>query len=94
MVARNAKSYTLYLTLMAKMWGPGAEQGGIIQASSCKLDLKESYYRMSQPQAYPLAQDQQSHPLINTQSSTQDNAEVIPERLSLNCSDFDLMKVA
>lgn len=51
----------------AKMWGPGAEQGGIIQASSCKLDLKEPYYRMSQPQAYPLAQDQQSHPLINTQ---------------------------
>ena len=49
------------------MWGPGAEQGGIIQASSCKLDLKEPYYRMSQPQAYPLAQDQQSHPLINTQ---------------------------
>lgn len=67
MVAHNAQSYTLYLTLMAKMWGPGAEQGGIIQASSCKLDLKEPYYRMSQPQAYPLAQDQQSHPLINTQ---------------------------
>lgn len=47
------------------MWGPGAEQGGILQTSSCKLDLKEPYYRMSQPQAYPVAQDQQ--PLIQTQ---------------------------
>ncbi len=52
------------------MWGPGAEQGGIIQASSCKLDLKEPYYRMSQPQAYPLSQDQQPHQLINTQVLT------------------------
>lgn len=67
MIAHNAQSYTLYLTLAAKMWGPGAEQGGIIQASSCKLDLKEPYYRMSQPQAYPLSQDQQPHQLINTQ---------------------------
>lgn len=49
------------------MWGPGAEQGGIIHTSSCKFDLKEPYYRMSQPQPYMLAQDQQPHPLINTQ---------------------------
>ncbi|KAJ7955096.1 Protein arginine N-methyltransferase [Quillaja saponaria] len=67
MLAHNAQSYTMYLTLSAKMWGPGAEQGGIIQTSSCKLDLKEPYYRMSQPQAYTLAQDQHSQPLINTQ---------------------------
>ncbi|KAM6545175.1 hypothetical protein CsatB_025911 [Cannabis sativa] len=67
MVAHNAQSYTLYLTLSAKMWGPGADQGGVIQTSSCKLDLKEPYYRMSQPQAYTLAQDQQPHQLIQTQ---------------------------
>jgi hypothetical protein len=56
-------------TSPAKMWGPGAEQEGILQTSSCKLDLKEPYYRMSQPQAYPLAQDQ-PHPLISTQVVT------------------------
>lgn len=49
------------------MWGPGAEQGGILQSSSCKLDLKEPYYRMSQPQAYPMVQDQQQHQLIPQQ---------------------------
>lgn len=48
------------------MWGPGAEQGGILQTSSCKLDLKEPYYRMSQPQAYAMPQDQQP-PQIHTQ---------------------------
>ncbi|CAA0834181.1 Probable histone-arginine methyltransferase 1.4 [Striga hermonthica] len=67
MVAHKAQSYTLYLTLSAKMWGPGAEQGGIIQTSSGKLDLKEPYYRMSQPQAYPMSQDQQSNQLLQTQ---------------------------
>ncbi|XP_054804550.1 probable histone-arginine methyltransferase 1.3 isoform X2 [Prosopis cineraria] len=67
MIAHNAQSYTIYLTLSAKMWGPGAEQGGILQTSSCKLDLKEPYYRMSQPQAYTLAQDQQQPPLLHTQ---------------------------
>ncbi|XP_062175350.1 probable histone-arginine methyltransferase 1.3 isoform X2 [Alnus glutinosa] len=67
MIAHNAQSYTIYLTLSTKMWGPGAEQEGILQTSSCKLDLKEPYYRMSQPQAYPLAQDQQQHQLISTQ---------------------------
>ncbi|XP_059456028.1 probable histone-arginine methyltransferase 1.3 isoform X2 [Corylus avellana] len=67
MIAHNAQSYTIYLTLSTKMWGPGAEQEGILQTSSCKLDLKEPYYRMSQPQAYPLTQDQQQHQLITTQ---------------------------
>ncbi|KAF9673297.1 hypothetical protein SADUNF_Sadunf10G0009500 [Salix dunnii] len=96
MVAHNAQSYTIYLTLSgwflsshvclsvflicflpfptsydklltAKMWGPGAEQGGILQTSSCKLDLKEPYYRMSQPQAYAMAQDQLPHQPIHTQ---------------------------
>lgn len=67
LIAHNAQSYTIYLTLSAKMWGPGADQGGILQTSSCKLDLKEPYYRMSQPQAYALAQDQQPQPLIQTQ---------------------------
>ena len=52
------------------MWGPGAEQGGILQTSSCKLDLKEPYYRMSQPQAYAIAPDQQPHQLIQTQVLT------------------------
>lgn len=45
----------------AKMWGAGADQGGILQTSSCKLDLKEPYYRLSQPQPYVLQQDQQSN---------------------------------
>lgn len=49
------------------MWGAGAEQGGVLQTSSCKLDLKEPYYRMSQPQAYVWAQDQQPHQLLNSQ---------------------------
>lgn len=52
------------------MWGPGAEQGGILQTSSCKLDLKEPYYRMSQPQAYAMVPDQQPHQLIHAQVST------------------------
>ena len=57
----------LVVNWIAKMWGPGADQGGILQTSSCKLDLKEPYYRMSQPQAYPIAQDQPTHHLVNTQ---------------------------
>lgn len=67
MIAHNAQSYTIHLTLSTKMWGPGSDQEGILLTSSCKLDLKEPYYRMSQPQAYPLAQDQQQHQLISTQ---------------------------
>jgi histone-arginine methyltransferase CARM1 len=65
LIAHSAQSYTINLTLSAKMWGPGANQGGILQTSSCKLDLKEPYYRMSQPQVYPTqeppAQSQDIH---------------------------------
>ncbi|XP_038874750.1 probable histone-arginine methyltransferase 1.4 [Benincasa hispida] len=82
MVAHSAQSYTIYLTLSAKMWGPGAEQGGILQSSSCKLDLKEPYYRMSQPQAYPMVQDQQQQQLIPPQ-----DAAIQPQDLD----DADLM---
>ncbi|KAL8239034.1 hypothetical protein R6Q59_015601 [Mikania micrantha] len=67
MIAHSAQSYTINLTMSAKMWGPGAEQGGILQTSSCKLDLKEPYYRMSQPQAYSVAQDQQPNQLLQSQ---------------------------
>ncbi|KAH9765807.1 putative histone-arginine methyltransferase 1.4 [Citrus sinensis] len=67
MIAHSAQSYTIYLTLSVKMWGPGADQGGILQTSSCKLDLKEPYYRMSQPQPYVLTQDQQPHQLMHSQ---------------------------
>ncbi|CAI9118797.1 OLC1v1020412C1 [Oldenlandia corymbosa var. corymbosa] len=67
LVAHTAQSYTIHLTLSTKMWGPGAEQGGILQTSSGKLDLKEPYYRMSQTPVYPVAQDQQSQQLLQTQ---------------------------
>ncbi|XP_008786717.1 probable histone-arginine methyltransferase CARM1 isoform X1 [Phoenix dactylifera] len=60
LVAHSAQSYTIYLTMSAKMWGAGANQGGILQTSSCKLELKEPYYRLSQPQPYVLPQDQQA----------------------------------
>ncbi|KAF7837822.1 putative histone-arginine methyltransferase 1.4 isoform X1 [Senna tora] len=91
MVAHNAQSYTIYLTLSAKMWGPGAEQGGILQTSSCKLDLKEPYYRMSQPQAYALAQDQQAQPLIQTQvlniqSQDLDEPEIMQQPSPNSCA--------
>jgi type I protein arginine methyltransferase len=45
--------------LEAKMWGVGAEHGGILQTSTGKLELKEPYYRLSQPQSYMVSQDQQ-----------------------------------
>ncbi|PIN04727.1 Protein arginine N-methyltransferase CARM1 [Handroanthus impetiginosus] len=67
MVAHKAQSYTLHLTLSAKMWGPGADQGGILQTSSGRLDLKEPYYRMSQLQAYPVSQEQQPQQLLQAQ---------------------------
>ncbi|KAG2407231.1 histone-arginine methyltransferase [Vigna angularis] len=87
LIAHNAQSYTIYLTLSAKMWGPGAEQGGILQTSSCKLDLKEPYYRMSQPQAYALAQDQQSQPLISTQDL--DEPEFVQQPSPNSCVQID-----
>ncbi|KAJ8766487.1 hypothetical protein K2173_022546 [Erythroxylum novogranatense] len=89
MVAHNAQSYTIYLTMSAKMWGPGADQGGILQTSSCKLDLKEPYYRMSQPQAYTVAHDQQPQ-LINAQDipiQAEDLQE--PELIQQPAQNFD-----
>ncbi|CAH8356636.1 unnamed protein product [Eruca vesicaria subsp. sativa] len=69
LIAHSAQSYTIDLTLSAKMWGPGASQGGILQSSTGKFDLKEPYYRMSQPQAYPVAQEPPlpPQPQLNTQ---------------------------
>lgn len=67
MVAHSAQSYTMYLTMSAKMWGAGADQGGILQTSSSKFDLKEPYYRMSQPQAYAWAPEQSTQPLVQQQ---------------------------
>uniref|UniRef100_A0A7C8ZW24 Uncharacterized protein n=2 Tax=Opuntia streptacantha TaxID=393608 RepID=A0A7C8ZW24_OPUST len=90
MVAHNAQSYTLYLTLSAKMWGPGAEQGGVLQTSTGKMELKEPYYRMSQPQvqtqAFAATQDQQSQQLMqpqdmNLQSLDVEAAEILRQEL-------------
>lgn len=90
MVAHNAQSYTLYLTLSAKMWGAGAEQGGVLQTSTGKMELKEPYYRMSQPQIQPQAfaatQDQQPQQLIqpqdmNIQSLDIEGAELLRQEL-------------
>ncbi|KAG8099137.1 hypothetical protein GUJ93_ZPchr0013g35428 [Zizania palustris] len=66
LVAHSAQSYTIYLTMSAKMWGEGAEQGGILQTSTAKLELKEPYYRLSQPQSY-VVQDQQEQQLPSLQ---------------------------
>lgn len=49
------------------MWGVGAEPGGILQTSTAKLELKEPYYRLSQPQVY-MPQDQQQLPLSSLQA--------------------------
>ncbi|XP_076912906.1 putative histone-arginine methyltransferase 1.3 [Bidens hawaiensis] len=67
MIAHSAQSYTINLTMSAKMWGPVAEQGGILQTSGGRFDLKEPYYRMSQSQAYSASQDQQSNQLLQSQ---------------------------
>ncbi|KAL7184858.1 hypothetical protein ACSBR2_026911 [Camellia fascicularis] len=67
MIAHNAQSYSINLTMTTKSWGAGARQGRIVQTSSSKFDLKEPYYRMSQPQAYSIAQDQPTYHLTNTQ---------------------------
>jgi type I protein arginine methyltransferase len=56
-----------YMCCVAKMWGLGSEQGGILQTSSFRLDLKEPYYQMSQPQAYSSTQDQQPNKLLQSQ---------------------------
>lgn len=51
---------------VAKMSGQDAEQGSILQTSSCRLNLKEPYYRMSQPQTYSATHDQHPDPLLHT----------------------------
>ncbi|KAL9237698.1 hypothetical protein vseg_012218 [Gypsophila vaccaria] len=88
MVAHNNQSYTIYLTLSAKMWGAGAEQGGILQTSSGKMELKEPYYRMSQPQIQPQAYttaDQQSQLVhqqdMNIQALDIEGAELLRQEL-------------
>ncbi|KAJ0234125.1 histone-arginine methyltransferase 1.3 [Hirschfeldia incana] len=83
LIAHSAQSYTIDLTLSAKMWGPGASQGGILQSSTCKFDLKEPYYRMSQPQAYPVAQEPPlpPQPQLNTQDIEIQNDEFEEELL-------------
>ncbi|XP_015076982.1 probable histone-arginine methyltransferase 1.3 [Solanum pennellii] len=58
LVAHRAQSYTIYLTLSATV-------GDMLQTSSGKLDLKEPYYRMSQPQVYSSAQE--PNQLLQTQ---------------------------
>eukprot|EP00850_Spirogloea_muscicola_P016734 SM000138S00041 [mRNA] locus=s138:87622:91910:- [translate_table: standard] len=45
MTAHRSQSYAIHLTLSAL-------QGGVLQSSSSKLDLKEPYYRMSTAPAY------------------------------------------
>lgn len=40
--------------------------GDMLQTSSVKLDLKEPYYRMSQPQSYSAAQDQNPSQLLQS----------------------------
>lgn len=71
LVAHSAQSYTIYLTMSAKMWGVGAEQGGILQTSTAKLELKEPYYRLSQPQQYMPQEQQQPLSSLQAQGSGQ-----------------------
>ncbi|KAG0495711.1 hypothetical protein HPP92_000402 [Vanilla planifolia] len=66
LVAHSAQSYTIHLTMSVKMWGAGANHGGIMQTSTGKLELKEPYYRLSQPQPYIPTQDQQLHQQLVT----------------------------
>ncbi|CAL9069096.1 unnamed protein product [Musa banksii] len=90
LVSHNAQSYTIYLTLSAKTWGAGADQGGILQTFSCKLDLKEPYYRLSQPLPYILQQDQQSNTELmqsqelspQIQDGTGPSLAIIPSQIS------------
>ncbi|XP_019175230.1 PREDICTED: probable histone-arginine methyltransferase 1.3 isoform X3 [Ipomoea nil] len=62
LVAHEAQSYTIYLTLSAVV-------GEMLHTSFGKLDLKSPYYRMSQSQAYPVAQDQQPDQPLQTQDT-------------------------
>ncbi|KAI0489457.1 hypothetical protein KFK09_029300 [Dendrobium nobile] len=97
MVAHSSQSYTIYLTLSAKMWGAGADQGGILQTSTGKLELKEPYYRLSQPLTYIPPQDQQLHQqFIATQDGNVTNIGLqqpqnLGNLMNRNCN--DLMKI-
>ncbi|XP_031111952.1 probable histone-arginine methyltransferase 1.3 isoform X2 [Ipomoea triloba] len=62
LVAHEAQSYTIYLTLSAVV-------GEMLHTSFGKLDLKSPYYRMSQSQAYPVTQDQQPDQPLQTQDT-------------------------
>ncbi|PHT33126.1 putative histone-arginine methyltransferase CARM1 [Capsicum baccatum] len=81
LVAHKAQSYTIYLTLSALV-------GDMLQTSYVKLDLKEPYYRMSQPQAYSAAQDQQPNQLLQSQDmqfpSRDEDGSILMEPLSPN----------
>ncbi|XP_010914428.1 probable histone-arginine methyltransferase CARM1 [Elaeis guineensis] len=57
LVAHHGQSYTINLSMSAKMWGPGACQGGILQTSSCSLDLQNPYCHISQFYAVPHEQE-------------------------------------
>lgn len=67
MVAHGAQSYILNLTMSVKMWGGSGQ--AVVQTSSGKLDLKEPYYRMSQPQAYAWTQDQMQQMQLQQQAN-------------------------
>eukprot|EP00250_Pteridium_aquilinum_P012269 c20611_g1_i1 orf=496-2277(-) len=67
MVAHSAQSYTLNLTMSVKMWNGPVQ--AVVQTSSGKLDLKEPYYRMSQPQAYVWTQDQMQQMQVQQQAN-------------------------
>ncbi|XP_062188618.1 probable histone-arginine methyltransferase CARM1 isoform X1 [Phragmites australis] len=92
LVAHSAQSYTIYLTMSAKMWGVGAEQGGILQTSTGKLELKEPYYRLSQPQSYMMPQDQQEQqqlPSLQPQGSEQQMQEGLSPGITIDQVDQD-----
>ncbi|XP_019181150.1 PREDICTED: probable histone-arginine methyltransferase 1.3 [Ipomoea nil] len=88
LVAHKAQSYTIYLTLSAQV-------GDMLQSSTGKLDLKEPYYRMSQPQSYSASQDQPNQ-LLQTQDSQMqsrdDDDAILMQQLSPN-SNADLQSL-
>ncbi|CAO2836094.1 unnamed protein product [Amaranthus hypochondriacus] len=93
MVANDNQSYTLYLTLsvLLVMKCAGAEPRGISQTSSGKIELKEPYYRMSQPylrtEAYATAQDQIPQQLI--EQKLQEMNQLIIEEPTLRQEDLE-----
>jgi histone-arginine methyltransferase CARM1 len=53
---RSINNRVLKKHFPVKVWGASGQ--AVVQSSSEKLDLKEPYYRMSQPQAYAWTQEQ------------------------------------